>query len=136
MLPRKLPLEMFVKKIRNRMLPKSSNKWSILMFIFIIIYFQKYNFHIYKKATKNISIEKLLKKLSLEMFVKNSRKSAAKNVSRKNATRSKSIEMLLKTLSLVTFVKNMRCKRLPNKILRKSVAKSNCTEILLSTLPL
>ena len=115
MLPRKLPLEMFVKKIRNRMLPKSSNKWNILIIIFIFIYFQKYNFHIYKKATKNISIEKLLKKLSLEMFVKNSRKSAAKNVSRKNATRSKSIEMLLKSLPLETFVKKMRSKMLPEK---------------------
>ena len=39
-----------------------------------------------KSATKNISIEKLLKKLSLEMFVKNSCKNAAKNVLRKNAT--------------------------------------------------
>ena len=58
-----------------------------------------------KRATKNISIEKLPKKLSLELFVKNSRKNAAKNVPRKNATKNKSIEMLLKTLSLVTFVK-------------------------------
>ena len=73
----------------------------------------------------------LLKKLSLELFIKNSQKNAAKIVSRKNATKSQSIEMLLKTLLLVTFVKNMRCKMLPGKILTNSVAKNNCSKMLL-----
>ena len=39
-------------------------------------------------------------------------------------------------LPLVTIVKNMRCKMLPDKILRNRVAKNKRTKMLLKKLPL